>query len=258
MQHDLLSGYSSADSNDGWKKRLRPIFNKPSNPPQPEKRLTDSHSARRLVNGRSLTTSAMGSHAQSSTLLRLQPQHPKPLRILDFDLENRPLSYLGNDFTTDEITAIACSWVGEDVVHCWLLGQVTLLEMVVGFLEFYNQADIVTGHFIRRHDLPHLNAACMELGLPVLQSKMTSDTKIDLVKRKGLSASQENLSHMFGLSHGKEHMSQIDWRMANRLTPEGLARTRERVVGDVQQHKELRVRMIQAGLLGPSKMWRSK
>ena len=31
----------------------------------------------------------------------------RPLRVLDFDIENRPLSYLGSDFTTAEVTAIA-------------------------------------------------------------------------------------------------------------------------------------------------------
>lgn len=165
---------------------------------------------------------------------------------------------MGLGFTTDEITAIACSWVGDDAVQTWLLGELTLREMVQGFLAVYQQADIVTGHYIRRHDLPHLNAACMELGLPPLPATMTSDTKLDLVKRKGISASQENLSHMFDLRHSKEHMSQIDWRSANRLTPEGLARTRERVEGDVRQHKELRAHLVKAGFLGPPRVWKPK
>lgn len=238
--------------------RLKPIFSSPLSQPKPEKSLTDSHSGKRLVNGHSLTISALESRSLPSKLPRLQAPQTKPLRILDFDLENRPLSYLGNDFTTDEITAIACSWNGDDAVHTWLLGEVTLREMVEGFLEFYESADIVTGHYIRRHDLPQLVAACMELGLPPLSPKLTSDTKLDLVRRKGISASQENLSHMFGLGYPKEHMSQIDWRIANRLTPEGLARTRERVEGDVRQHKELRSYLIRAGFLGPPKVWKPK
>lgn len=239
-------------------RRLKPIFNSPLSPPKPEKQLKDLQSGRKLRSGHSLVSSVPTSHSRLSKLPRLNPPSARPLRILDFDLENRPLSYLGNDFTTDEITAIACSWIGEDEVQTWLLGEVSLEEMVRGFLAVYAEADIVTGHYIRRHDLPQLNAACMELGLPALEAKMTSDTKMDLVKRKGISASQENLSHMFGLGHPKEHMSQIDWRLANRLTPEGLARTRERVEGDVRQHKELRAHLVKAGFLGPPKIWKPK
>ena len=47
------------------------------------------------------------------------------------------------------------------------------------------------------------------------------------------------------------------WRAANRLTPEGLAEVRKRVVGDVQQHIEMRARLLELGYLGPSSMWRS-
>ena len=47
----------------------------------------------------------------------------RPMRVLDFDIENRPLSYLGSDFTTAEVTAIAWAWCDrpEDVtcVFIW-------------------------------------------------------------------------------------------------------------------------------------------
>src|SRR5690606_12970728 len=45
----------------------------------------------------------------------------RPMRILDFDLENRPLSYLGEDWTSAEITAIGWSWIGSDKVEVLLL-----------------------------------------------------------------------------------------------------------------------------------------
>lgn len=179
----------------------------------------------------------------------------KPLRILDFDLENRPLSYLGMGFTTDEITAIGCSWVGTDHVDVWLLGQHKPRTMLREFVKRYMEADIVTGHYIRRHDLPILNGSLLEHGLPVLPPKLTSDTKMDLVRRKGISASQENLSEMFGLDAEKQHMSQVRWRSANRLTKAGLEATRGRVTSDVVQHKQLRERLILAGALGAPKLW---
>lgn len=179
------------------------------------------------------------------------------LRILDFDIENRPLSYLGMDFTTAEVTAIAASWFGQTTVHCWLLGQVTAEEMLRGFHALYDQADIVTGHYIRKHDLPIINGALVELGLPPLGDKLTSDTKMDFIQSRYISEAQENLSQMFALSDGKEHMSNASWREANRLTPKGLKRTRERVIGDVIQHKGLRNELIKRDLLSAPKMWRS-
>jgi len=43
-------------------------------------------------------------------------------RILDFDIESRPLSYMGHDFTTSEITVIACKFLDDDSEpNCWAL-----------------------------------------------------------------------------------------------------------------------------------------
>lgn len=176
--------------------------------------------------------------------------------VLDFDIENRPLSYLGSDFTTAEITAIAASFVGEDKVHVWALGEVTSEDMLRGFIELYNKADIVTGHYIRKHDLPIINGALMEFGLPKLGEKRTHDTKLDLIKALGISKSQENLSEMWELQESKYHMSQIKWRKANRLTPEGIEQTKKRVIDDVNQHKALRELLLENDYLGPVVMWR--
>lgn len=178
-----------------------------------------------------------------------------PLRILSFDIENRPLSYLGADFTTCEVTAIAAGWADQKKVFCWLLGVHTPDVMLEGFRGLWEAADVVSGHYIRKHDLPILNGAYIELGLPVLTPKLTSDTKLDLVKRSGISASQGNLAEMLGLEEPKPGMSTPAWRAANRLTPQGIKKTRERVVGDVVQHRALRARLAELGLLGAPKMW---
>ena|SRR3990167_3885760 len=179
------------------------------------------------------------------------------LRVLDLDIENRPLTYLGSDFTTADITAIAWSWYGEDAVECYLLTRRrgSQARMLREFVKVYNQADLVTGHYLRIHDLPHINAALLENGLSLLGPKLVSDTKTDLVKRSGISASQESLAGMYGLSQPKEHMSQTEWRTANRLTDEGMEETRRRCVGDVIQHRALRLRLLEAGALGAPRMW---
>lgn len=127
-------------------------------------------------------------------------------RWLDFDIENRPIAYLGSDFTTAEVTAIAAGWSDEKKIHCWVLGEDEYIDMLDEFRQLYEAAGGVTGHYIRRHDLPILNGAMLEAGLPPLPEKLTSDTKLDLTKRSQLSASQENLSHMW-----RTHAEPVDF-----------------------------------------------
>lgn len=190
----------------------------------------------------------------------------KPLRILDFDLENRPLHYWFGDATTAEVTAIAWAWYGDESrkgrpnVHVKLLKappkqRSSAIKMFKAFSEAYEEADIVTGHFIRGHDLPMINGQLAELGLPGLGPKLTSDTKLDLMKRKAMSVSQKNLAGMLGVEAPKVDMPQTSWRDANRLTPDGIKLTEARVVGDILQHMQLRQVLINRGLLGEPKLW---
>ncbi len=173
--------------------------------------------------------------------------------ILDFDIENRPLTYLGNDFTTAEITVIAYSWGLDRPVHCWLLGRDEPEDMLRYFVEMYDLADIVTGHYIRRHDLPIINGALLEYGMPPLGVKLTWDTKLDLKPTKDFSASQESLGQTLCTSYEKVHMSQPDWRRANRLEAIELAETR--CTTDVRQHQELRLKLDELGMLQSPKTW---
>jgi hypothetical protein len=178
------------------------------------------------------------------------------LRVLDFDSECRPLAYMGQDFTTGEVTAVAACWVDDPKsMRVWLLGRDAPVTMLEGFRQMYDAADLIAGHFCRAHDLPLLAGALLEYGLPPLSEKLVSDTKCDLVKRKHLSASQENLAAALGIAAPKVTMSNHDWREANRLTPIGLEKTYARVVGDVRQHVALRQRLIELDLLGPARMW---
>jgi hypothetical protein len=195
---------------------------------------------------------------------------PRP-KILDFDIENRPLSYWYDGQCTPEITAIAAGWVGEEQVDVRILTYKDMEtnhsvreaseDLLEWFVTLYNAADIVTGHFIRKHDLPHINGALVELGLPMLKPKPTIDTKMDL-KRFMLPKSQEALGAMLTQfdtqKHlgNKEHMTQTDWRQANRLTVQGIRETKRRVVGDVKQHRELFAELSRLNYLNPGKTWR--
>ena len=182
----------------------------------------------------------------------------RPMRVLDFDVEARPLHWIAGDYVSREITAMAWAWVHDpEAVTCYLLGETDPVVMLRAFVEAYNQADLVTGHYIVGYDLLMINGAMTEYGLPSLGDKMVQDTKVHFIKRAGLSSSQENLGAMLGLSHPKVKMDQSRWRAANRLGLEGRALARERVIGDVKQHIEMRQRLLELGYLGPAKKWKS-
>jgi hypothetical protein len=182
------------------------------------------------------------------------------LRVLDFDIENRPLSYWYDGKSTAEITAIAWWWIGEDAEpECYCLdrrGRASAVAMLEAFSAAYAEADLVTGHYIRRHDLPIIQAALVELELPLLGAKLSSDTRLDLVKFSDIAKSQEALGAMLGLESPKVGMTQSDWREANRLTADGIDKTRGRVIGDVVQHAELRAALLERGLLRAPRTWR--
>lgn len=179
------------------------------------------------------------------------------LKILDFDIENRPLSYWAPDMPTAEITAIAWCWTDKpESMEVHLLGPESVQQMLEAFLKVYDEADMVTGHYIRVHDLPHINGALMEEGMYQLTSKLTCDTKQDMKKKKGIPATQEYLLTQFNLPASKYHMTQKAWREANRLTPEGIAQTKERVMSDVRGHILMREEMLKRRLLGAPRVWK--
>lgn len=176
----------------------------------------------------------------------------------DLDIENRPITYVGSDWTTADITAIAFSFMDEDEVFCFVQTKARSSQrtMLKKFREFYDRVDGVSAHNIRRHDLPHINGALMEHGLPLLGPKLVCDTYGDLKKKTGISSSQENLSAMLGVVAPKVGMNSVKWRAANRLLPEGIEATKERVIGDVIQHKALRLALLERDMLRPPRMWR--
>lgn len=209
------------------------------------------------------------------------PEDAAATRILDWDIENRPLSYWVPDMPTAEITSIAWMWVGEhDSMQAALLAPpcfhaghesrcpdmpdylMTERDMLAQFVAAYNSADMVTGHYIRRHDLPITNAMLYEMDLPLLQTKLTSDTKMDMFKKADLPATQEFLLDLLGttcplgIPLEKFHMTQKMWREANRLTPKGVELTRRRVMSDVHAHSHMREDMLRRGWLRLPSMWR--
>lgn len=169
------------------------------------------------------------------------------LRVLDLDIETRRIGFHNaGRFAPDgcEPVILAAAWDGSDEVLTVSLkprwSERDAKRIVRTFRDLYEEADMVTGHYIAKFDLPILNGACLEWGLPPLGQKLILDTKLDLPNVAGLSLSQENLSALKELTESKFHMNDNWWRKVARLTPEGLMLATERVVSDVFQHRALR------------------
>jgi hypothetical protein len=206
----------------------------------------------------------------------------RTLRYLDFDIENRPLSYWVPDRPTAEITSIAYMFGGDHdslkvvglAPPCWHKGHEehcpdmpsTLLSMPHLLEEFradFDRADIVTGHYILRHDLPIINAMLYEQRMPLLGDKRASDTKLHMFTKADLPATQEYLLEQLevtcplGITLEKFHMTQPKWREANRLSPIGWDLTKRRVTSDVHAHWHMREAMLAAGWLSAPTVWYS-
>lgn len=187
------------------------------------------------------------------------------LRILDFDIETRLVGfYEAGRFKPKgcEPIAIACSWESSKNVAVWTLTpdatkyHESMQSMLDGFLGFYNDADVVTGHYVLKFDLPILTSIMFERGMVPLGEKLVSDTKNHLVNFEGLSKSQENLSEMLELAEDKFHMNDPRWRDVTRLLPEGLVYARDRVTWDIKQHKAMRAALLELGYLNPPELWK--
>lgn len=194
-------------------------------------------------------------------MLRLERREPL---VLDFDCECRPLAWYGGDQVTKQITAIAWRFVDQpgetEVAFIGASDRSSRvideeIEMLEAFREAYEDADVVTGHYIRGFDLPLLQGSMMRLGLPLLGPKLAQDTKNDLLAAQGISKSQENLGAMYELEHPKVGMNTALWAKGNMLLPEGITATVNRVMGDVDQHIELRREMLALGHLGAARMY---
>jgi len=178
-------------------------------------------------------------------------------RWLDFDIENRPLTYWRKDRPTADITAIAAAFTDRPSdIRVWLLGEVTTEQFLEEFRAMYDLADGVTGHNILGHDLPIVNGHMVEFGMEPLSPITVEDTFYHCIGWKDVPKSQEHLAEMLGVKSPKVQMSQAKWRESNRLTDRGLQYTYDRAYGDVKQHMQLRRVMRDLGLLGRPTTWR--
>lgn len=193
-------------------------------------------------------------------------QISKQLRILDFDMECRPLSWYGGDFVTKEPTAFAAAYVDEPSrLYRWTLRHSRtddgFDEQHAELAELFrrlSEGALVTGHYIIGFDLPLMNNAAIRGKVPLMGDTLVSDTKQHLLKFSAMSKSQENLGALLDLEAKKRAMTTGSWESANRLTDDGIAEAQLRVISDVQMHIQMRQRMLERGMLGPTTIWKSR
>lgn len=183
----------------------------------------------------------------------------RPARILDFDIETVAAGFADPDWVPQKITCVAWSWIGSDRVESLVCGPEGIFgrpasraEMLDPLLTAIGEADMVTGHNLRRFDLPVINAECMRLGLEPIRSVLVQDT-MQLVRSKGLKKGQDNLARLLEVRTQK---LPLDWQAWQDAYDEPDWKTiRLRAESDVVGHKEVREELLARGLVKSPRLW---
>jgi hypothetical protein len=176
----------------------------------------------------------------------------RQLRILAFDIENKPGTYGGGDYTFPKVTAIGAQFLDDDEPVAWCLARNKPQKMrrdALAFGKLWDRADIVLGHNIRRHDVKILNGLYTALDEPLLGRKRMIDTYCDQPKMAGISRSLENICARWECPVEKLHMPEHIWEQAYDGIPEAVERMRERVTTDVRMSIWLFHELRRRGLL---------
>jgi hypothetical protein len=177
----------------------------------------------------------------------------RKLAILDFDCESVATGFGDPQWVPQKVTAIAWSWFGDERIES-RLRLAGAEKMLTAFLKAYNAAELIVGHYIRKHDLPLIDKECAELGLPPLAPKLVQDTHADLIRTKGMKRDQDNLAEFLELAEKKQTMNQRQWEAA--YAERGWPQIRARAESDVRQNKLMREAMLERGWLKPPRIWR--
>lgn len=205
-------------------------------------------------------------------MLRLRPI-PEPVdvppRVVYIDIEARPLAPWYEDKTSWEPTIFAWKYEGEDDCRTLCLRQDGYWQDEASVRCPYEMAylifrsvlaapnTIVTGHNVRRYDLPLFQGWCLRQGLPTLPAILVSDTLKDIPKRGPMSASLENLISTYSLPGSKQKMAQRDWERANQLwDEEAIEHARQRCITDVLYQEGVRAKLKEIGTLKPPRWWK--
>ena len=187
------------------------------------------------------------------------PPTGSPRRILDFDLETLAAGYADPAWVPDKITCISASWVGEDEVFTWITGQKHYWSregrartVLRPFYQLLAEADMVTGHNVRRFDLRVFNAEAMRCGVDPVRSILVEDT-MSILRSKGFKKGLDNIAVELGVPGEKKAMSWAQWDKA--YEDPSWAEVIERCESDVRLHKMVREKMNERGWLKTPRQW---
>lgn len=158
-------------------------------------------------------------------------------RLLCFDIENKPGTYGGMDYTHGKVTALGAQFLDEEEATGWVIRRSQAAQPARAAKQFrvmWEQADVVLGHNIRGHDIKLLNGFYTSLDLPLLPERRTIDTYRDQPKIRGLSRSLENLCDRWGCPEKKLGLSEYDWEQAYDGVPWAVEKMLARVTSDVR------------------------
>lgn len=192
--------------------------------------------------------------------MRSRPERP-PERILDFDCETVAAGFADPDWVPQKITCVAWSWVGSDEVESRVCGPTGIYgkpqrrkKMLAALLREIEKADMLTGHNIIRFDLPVINAEAMRLGLEPIRKAFVQDT-MRLTRAKGFKKGQDVLGTLYGTQTDKLALNWQNWQ--DGYDEAGWETIRKRAETDVLQHKQLRLELLERGLLRSPTVWRA-
>lgn len=176
-------------------------------------------------------------------------------RVFCFDVEARPGPWAGSDFTFRNMLSLAGCY-DDDRDGMRYLPPGFSAAALEGFVKPMREGALIVTHNGPRYDLPFLNGTLMKLGLEPLPKLLVSDTYQHFPKRgQAFSASLGNLAKRFGAEHKKGAMSEVDWDLAYNGDPDALKDLRAYNINDVLTTLDLRIVLLERGLLGPPKVW---
>lgn len=156
------------------------------------------------------------------------------------------------------VTAYAYSWCDQDTITVDALpvkhfyNPKKRARFLKPLWDALNEADVWTGHNILRFDLPVLDGEALKLGLPRLPPRLVQDT-IGLRKIRAKKG-QDVLANVLGVHDEKLPLNWAEWEAA--YGEKHLDTVKDRVAGDVKQHKALRLAMLERGWLPAPRMRR--
>jgi RNase_H superfamily len=174
-------------------------------------------------------------------------------------METLAAGYADPAWVPDKITCISASWVDSDEIITFVTGQQDwwtregrARSVLWPFSQLLAQADVVTGHNIRRFDLRVWNAEAMRCGVEPVRRIHVEDT-MSILKSKGFKKGLDNIAIELGCPEHKIDMPWAAWDLA--YEEPGWPKVIERCESDVRIHKWIRKEMGRRGWLKPVTAW---